>query len=341
MPRNSHNPGSPTLPAAVAQAWPPADWDAVNVILAVSGGADSVAMLRALASIKTQVAGPGRLAAAHFNHRTRGDASDGDERFVRALADELGVPCLVGHAESPVASEEEARDARYAFLVDAARQRAARFVATAHTQDDQIETVLFRVLRGSGLVGLGGIPSQRPLTDSVTLVRPLLGVSRAAVEGYLAEIRQEYRRDATNDSQQFTRNWLRHELLPLVRERMGETAPQSLLSLAEQAADLGDWMAVPVADFVETAIATEPDGHLSIECVACRSAPRALLLASLRHAWREQGWPEQAMTHRHWRQLGEMATANEPLRPITLPGNVRAERWAERLVLAPPAGRGS
>src|SRR3989304_4412 len=163
----------------LAGLWPPEECREVTVLVAVSGGADSVAWLRALVALKT--AGAGRLCVAHFNHYLRAEAEE-DEQFVHALCKRFGLPCEtggkdVGQLVLPASEgiEETARRVRYAFLNETAGRLGARFVVTAHTADDQAETILHRIVRGTGIIGLSGMARARPLGPA-TLLRPLLGV---------------------------------------------------------------------------------------------------------------------------------------------------------------------
>src|SRR5688572_29033082 len=202
----------------LATDWPPAAWREVTVIAAVSGGADIVALLRALLAIRQQ--GAGRQVAAHCNHRLRGAESEADAAFVADLCRQLGLTCEIGIVDVSQAAnsgdglEAAAREARYGFLKSVAARHGARYLATAHTADDQAETLLHRIVRGTGLAGLAGIPRVRPLNELTTLIRPLLGARRSEVLAYLADIGQEYRHDASNLDRRFTRNRIRHELLP-------------------------------------------------------------------------------------------------------------------------------
>src|SRR5262245_53440501 len=143
-------------------AWPPERWRDVTALVAVSGGADSVALLRALLEIRTS--GDGRLIVAHYNHRLRGAESDADQAFVESLASQLGLEMITGSAPTLLqadTAEATLRELRYSFLAQAANRAGARYIVTAHTADDQVETVLHNVLRGTGLAGLAGIPRVR------------------------------------------------------------------------------------------------------------------------------------------------------------------------------------
>lgn len=322
---------------AVAKGWPPREWRDVHVVVAVSGGADSVALLRAMAGLKRQGGGGGRLHVAHFNHSLRGVDSEGDERFVKQLSRSLGLPFHTDQAcaaDAP-ASEESAREQRYRFLQATAAEIGARYLATAHTLDDQAETILLRLLRGTGLAGLAGIPAARPLGQGVTVVRPLLGVSRGEVEAYLRSLDQPHRHDATNDQTRFTRNWVRRSLMPMLRERCGEGVAATLAATAEQAAEAHAFIADHAEGLRRQAIKADASGRLVVKVSPMQAAPALVAREALRAAWREAGLPEQAMGRRQWRLLAEQATADRAPEPITLPGGVRVERFGDRLVLAP------
>ena len=186
-----------------------------GVVVAVSGGGDSVGLLRLLNELRDACFL--RLSVAHLDHGTRGDAGRADAAFVAELAGSLGLMFDPGHW-SPSREghfEADARAARYAWLVEVAKRRDAAFVAVGHTRDDQAETILHRILRGTGPKGLSGMPRKRALGDGVSLIRPLLDVSRDEVARfYLAAIGQPFREDATNADLGRTRSRIRHDLLP-------------------------------------------------------------------------------------------------------------------------------
>ena len=195
-------------------------WSAdTRVVAAVSGGADSVALFYLLqllaASGDCQLAG-----LAHLHHHIRGTEADGDAALCRDLAARAGVPAVTGDADVPalatsagVSLEVAGREARQQFYREAKATLNASRVAVAHTLDDQAETVLLRLARGAGPLGLSGMAAQRD-----HLVRPLLEVPRAELRSYLREIGVTWREDATNDDRAIPRNWVRHEVLPRLRE---------------------------------------------------------------------------------------------------------------------------
>lgn len=183
-----------------------------RIAVGVSGGADSVALLRFLAALRPQFGWD--LVVCHIHHGLRGAEADRDECFVRALAEQLGLPCAVSRIDAAalalrdhISVEEAGRMARYAFFTQTAGEGGR--IATAHTLDDSIETVLMNLVRGTGLRGLCGIPRIRG-----NIVRPLLDCTRAEVEDYLGALGQPYCTDSTNLTDDYTRNRIRHDILP-------------------------------------------------------------------------------------------------------------------------------
>jgi tRNA(Ile)-lysidine synthase len=182
-----------------------------HVLVAVSGGPDSLALLSILRDLVPVFSF--NLAVAHFDHGWRPESSQ-DANFVAAIAERWGYRCIIGRAAPGLPRTEEAgRQARYAFLRESARASQSAVIAIGHTQDDQIETLLLHLLRGSGSHGLGAI--RRRTGD---LARPLLDTSRQEVEAYLAERRLTPLRDPTNDDPKYTRNRLRQTVLPALRD---------------------------------------------------------------------------------------------------------------------------
>ncbi len=188
------------------------------VLVCVSGGTDSMCLLHVLHGLSEELGFP--LFAAHYNHNLRGAESDADEAFVREACEKMSVPLFVGSGD--VASEarrrgagveETARELRYAFFFRIAGENGLSRVATAHNADDDLETVLMRLARGTGLRGLCGIPPVRG-----RLIRPLLGVSREEIEAYNLENGVPHREDSTNERDDYTRNLLRHRVVPVLRK---------------------------------------------------------------------------------------------------------------------------
>jgi tRNA(Ile)-lysidine synthase len=323
------------LESKLAVAWPPADWADVTVIAAVSGGCDSVALLRAMAALKTF--GAGRLVAAHLNHQLRPEA-DEDQRFVVDLCRRLGISCETAQvdvarlaAESGNGLEAAARTARYRFLEQTAARFGARLVATAHTADDQAETILHRIVRGTGIRGLSGMARARPLGHA-TLIRPLLAMRRVELLAYLDAIRQPYRHDTSNADVRFTRNRIRQETMPHLQERYNASAIDALLRLGSLAGEAQTVVDELVEELSARCVSVDADGTVCIALAALVNHPRYLLREVLMTVWQRQGWPMQSMGRRKWDELAELAASAESEQRI-FPGGVTASVADEKMRL--------
>lgn len=275
-------------------------------------GADSVALLRAMAALKRE--GPGFLYAAHLNHQLRGTESDADEAFVVDLCRQLNIQCEASRvpperlaSNSGVGLEAAARAVRYEFLRQTAERMGARYVVTAHTADDQAETILHRILRGTGLAGLAGMPRARLLSPACTLIRPLLGFRRADLLGYLADLHQPYRSDLSNDDPRFTRNRIRHELLPKLAADFNPGVIDALLRLGTMAREVQDVVTDLVDDLSRQCVLQASNREVRLNTHPLHGQPRYLVRELLVTVWRKAGWPLQSMGFAEWDLLAEMA----------------------------------
>jgi tRNA(Ile)-lysidine synthase len=228
---------------------------AAPLLAAVSGGADSMALLRGLMMLRQRR--PFFLAAIHFNHRLRGAAADADERFVAAACREAGIPLIVGQWQPPVGSdmprmsEDAARRARYAFFDRCLGRFPTGLILTAHTASDQAETMVMNLLRGAGLRGMKGIPVCRG-----RMVRPLLDVSRERLMAWAEKNRVAYRDDASNADSAFTRNRIRHRVMPVLRAVADDSRLEERMAAAAttMAADLAVLDELTAKAFVRLAV---------------------------------------------------------------------------------------
>ena len=288
-----------------------------RVLCAVSGGADSVCLLHLLNENRERLGI--ELRAAHFEHGIRGGESLRDAAFVKALCESLGVELYTGSGDTPayaremgMSMEEAARELRYAFLERAAEQLDCDFIATAHNADDNAETVIFNLARGSGARGLGGIPPQRG-----NIIRPLLSVTRREIEEYIDGRGIEHITDSTNLSDDYSRNLIRHQVLPVLKSinpgfagAVGRTA-----ALLRQDEDCLDAMA---RRFLEENLR---DG--AVDCTALLSLHGALSSRVLRLMC------PQSLSAAHVQALMELA-AGEGLGFCDVPG-LRVRREQGRL----------
>lgn len=288
-----------------------------HIICALSGGADSMALLWSLYLLrdKLQI----QLSAAHFNHHLRGEESDGDEAFVRAFCDRFEIPLFVGGAQVTAGEkglEAAARDARYAFFATLPGK-----IATAHTADDNAETVLLHLVRGTGLKGLGGIGPKRG-----NLIRPMLGVTRCDVLALLEEYCVSYRTDSSNDTDAFLRNRLRHHVMPLLKEenpRLAENLSAMALNLRED-----DQM---LDQSVRQVFTTDIHGLRQMsKAIRSRCLEEFLIRSGVRE-------PERS----HISLLESLVFSEKPSARASFPGNVTIQRRYDILQavenLAPPA----
>ncbi|MBN2023384.1 MAG: tRNA lysidine(34) synthetase TilS [Pirellulales bacterium] len=323
---------------ALAAAWPPSAWRDVPVLLAVSGGADSMALLRGVCSLR--VSGNGGLFAAHFHHGLRGEEADADEAFVVEACRRLDVTCQVGRAQARRSAshagqgpEAVARRARYAFLRQTAARLGARYLATAHTADDQAETILHRVVRGTGIAGLSGIPRTRRLGEALTLIRPMLAIRRSELMAYLAHLGQTYRVDASNADRRFTRNRLRHALLPRLARHFNPNVTGALLRLGALAGEVQGIVDHWVDELLDGCAQSVSADRVSIETAPLSGRARYLIREAMIALWRRQDWPLRSMGHAEWEALASMATGSAGQKRV-FPGGIIALRRRDHLVLS-------
>ena len=328
--------GLDPLECDLSNSWPRSKWVSVKVLVAVSGGPDSVALTRCLKSLQPD---PSALVVAHFNHQLRGEDSQADQTFVEHLSRDLGLQCIVGSANShpPRAwtdvaeAEAEARQQRYEFLVSTAQQIGARYIATGHTADDQAETVLHHVLRGTGLAGLAGIPRTRRATEAVTIVRPLLSVRRQTILEYLGRLHQEYRHDETNDHHSYTRNRIRHELMPRLQQDYNQEVTEALLRLSQIAAESQAVLRGLAARLLDDCLLLQSDATVRLSTPPLENASQHMRRECFVVLWQQQHWPLQSMSFAHWQELAQLVADTEG--SINLPGNIVARRFETELTL--------
>ncbi len=217
-----------------------------GVVVAVSGGPDSMALLHLLFALSNSYGWS--IVAAHADHGFRGEESAEEASFVMSTAAAWGIPCFVTRLDMPAYLQQHggnpqavSRERRYAFLRDMAIQVGATSIVLAHHADDQAETVLMRLLRGTSLSGLGGIPVRRMYEPGIELVRPLIRVYKQELLDYCEAVGIPYRTDSSNLDTKYTRNRIRLEVMPFL-SRYEERLPETLNRLALVAADENDWL---------------------------------------------------------------------------------------------------
>jgi tRNA(Ile)-lysidine synthase len=322
------------------------------VVAAVSGGADSVALLMALDELNKSKRLNLRILVAHLNHRLRGKASEIDAKWVGALAKKLGHKATVGAidvkrlaAKTGDNLEQAARRARYEFLAVAASKVKARLVLTGHTMDDQAETVLMNLLRGSGAQGLGGVEMVRPITSKsdVLLARPLLSwARRRETESYCQEKGVEFRSDEMNLDEGFSRVRVRRQLLPLMEtfnpnlvEGLARTA--ELLREDSAALDRGAATLLDLSVAQDTNLGANAGIKLKVDLLA--AAPSALRRRALRLWIRRCRGDLRRLERVHIIALENLLLGVKGGRVIELPGGSRVSRKRGVLEYGAPDSR--
>ena len=259
------------------------------VLAAVSGGPDSAALAHVLSDLKIP------FHIAHFDHQTRGGASAEDAAFVKNLAAELAVPfysagrdIAAEAADSPMSFEEYAREARYAFLVETAKASGCAAIATGHHADDQAETVLMRVLRGTSPRGLAGIPP-KGLREGLPIIRPLFRLTRDDILAYLRVREHAHCHDESNLDLGFVRNRIRHELIPQIRHEYNPRVREALSRLSDAQRAENELLASMTAEFMARCVSSED----AIQRNEFREGHRALQRrAVIELAWRYGAEPD-------------------------------------------------
>ena len=327
------------------------------LVLAVSGGPDSMALLDVMHALGSRRDTRWRLSVAHLHHGIRGRSAERDLNVVRAAAEQRGLPFVAARADARTEAakhktslEDAARRCRYAFLIDVARKAGAAVVATGHTADDQIETILHHLIRGTGLRGLTGMPIRRPLHVSQdsglqrietaaqppSLVRPLLRCRRTDVLAYVASRGIAYCADPTNRDRRHTRNRIRRRLIPWLEREFNPGVGEALLRLSAQACDAAALIEALAARAVEASMQVSRGGAaVSMAYADYRAAPEAVKPEIVRLALRRLGAGLGEIGFE--RLTAAVATLGTPHggRRIQLPGGVSIVRrggriWVER-----------
>lgn len=297
------------------------------VLAAVSGGADSVCMLHWLANYTKAV-----VHVAHYNHHLRGEESDRDEEFVRDLCEKWKLPFHSGSGDvaaqakaSKAGMEETARKMRYGFLYQTAGEIGANRIATAHTADDNLETLLFNLTRGAGLQGLTGIPPRQGI-----LIRPLLATPRKDVEEYLFLFDLPHVEDSTNADERYTRNALRHLVIPLLEKLNPALRENSMDTIRYLRAD-NDYLNALASDLSKKAVVE--DGAVTLPASLISGAPTPVAVRVVRQLLGMTPGGSTDCTGAHLEAVLELCRSTQPSGEVHLPHGLTARRKYDLLVL--------
>jgi tRNA(Ile)-lysidine synthase len=303
-----------------------------TLLLAVSGGADSVAMLHVLARLRASL--PMQLIVAHLNHGMRPEAAE-DALFVEAMARHMGLPCVCATVDVPayrrqhrLSPEDAARRLRYAYLRTTARQRGAERIAIAHTADDQAETVLMRLLRGAGVRGLAGIPPRQG-----AIIRPLIRARHRDIVAFLQKHHLPFRDDPSNQQRQYLRNRLRLDLMPHLRQQYNPRITETLCTTAQLAAEDEATLQALAREHLQMARLPRQPAQVGLRLDRLMHLPVALQRRMLRQALSEVSGHLHDITATHIAAILHLSQTDAGSRSITLPHGLHVERRYDILLI--------
>lgn len=301
-----------------------------RILVAVSGGLDSLVLLRLLFEIP-DLDRP-EMDVAHLNHGLRGGESDVDQDYVKAVCGRFGIRfrtktlsnCEIERVPKQ-STEEAARSIRYQWLEESAMACESEGILTAHHQDDQAETIVHNLARGTGLRGVQGMQSKRCLRSGVVLFRPLLSFSRAQLRDYAEDRQVFYREDLSNGDLRFTRNRLRHCFLPQFTKQYGPKFVESLTLLGKSASIATEILDRMSGEMASACIVTQTDQHVLLRSGPLNHVPSFVTAHFFTWLWQQQNWARQKMTAKHWVKLSEASRSDFSGR-FQLPGGVDVSR---------------
>ncbi|MCA9016552.1 MAG: tRNA lysidine(34) synthetase TilS, partial [Planctomycetaceae bacterium] len=232
--------------------------------------------------------------------------------------------------ESKEGLEEVSRKARYEFLTRVAHEQSCTQIAVAHTRDDQAETVLHHLIRGTGIAGLRGIPRTRLLQSGQFLIRPMLELSRDDVLLYLKDCAQDFRTDESNTDLSFTRNRIRHQLIPLLKKEFNPNVAQAVHRLAQQADEITAVVAEQADQILAAATLDRNQEIWRLDCAVFHDIPDYLIRQCFLKIWQEMSWSRKRMGFDHWERLLKLTRSGQKL---SLPDQIEAERRERLLIL--------
>ena len=310
-----------------------------RVLLAVSGGADSVALLAIMEALNASKVLPLHPICLHINHKLRGAHSDDDERFVQKLATEIEVPCVTQTrdisayaATHKLSTETAGRLVRLRCFAEVARAQGCTWIATGHQKDDNAETLIQRLRRGTGFRGLAGIVPARRLEENLWLAHPLLCCTRTEIVAYLRSRGLSWRRDQTNSDCRYTRNYVRHRLLPDLQSRSSSSLMNELSALADSAQRLRQRVGRRAAREA-TQHVIERDASIFIDATALAALPEIAAVELIRRQLPKAGIGEQNMTQAHYQGVLNLAGTSDGKCGLTLPNGVQAYREHGHVIL--------
>jgi len=314
--------------------------EAEKVLLAVSGGADSTALLYAMQALKNEGVLQAELVCAHINHQLRIPDGDIDEEFVISQAEKLSLPIVTRKInvrefaeQSRESVETAARILRIQHLQQIAKANRCYWIATAHQKNDNAETVIYRLLRGTGFRGLAGIWPVRNFSSKINFVRPLLCVMREQIIDYLKSRNISWRTDRTNYDCSYKRNFIRHKIIPQLQKDCSKSLFEVLYELSAAAQRLQDKVENLTVQLWPR-ITEASEDTVALDLQSFLNQPEPVQVELICHSLASIGCGQRDLTQQHFEKVFELAGQNASGRKITLPGGFRVWREYENLIFA-------
>lgn len=311
-----------------------------KILLAVSGGADSTALLHTMCALKAAGVLSAELLCAHINHQLRGAEANDDEDFVIAQARELGLTATTRRVDvrsfahkNRLSIETAARKLRFESLLDIAKAGDCRWIATAHQKNDNAETVLQRLARGTGFRGLGGIWPVRSFAGGIYFARPFLSVRRNEIIEYLKKHNLKWRTDHTNADYTYRRNFIRHRLMPALQQDCSSSIAEQLFELSQSAQRFYSLVGKR-ADKIWAQLSDCKDEKIKLDLKAFQSEAEPVKVELVRRSLAAVGSGERDLTHRHYERILQLSKQNISGRKIELPGGFVVRREYGKLIFS-------
>ncbi|NOX59125.1 MAG: tRNA lysidine(34) synthetase TilS [Planctomycetes bacterium] len=330
-----------------------------GIVVGVSGGVDSTVLLHALQRVGQIIGESYHLHVAHFDHQLRGEESTGDAEFVSALADSLGLPFTIERSDGCTvdarnrgSQEDVARRERFAFFERVCKRIDATHLALAHHADDQVETILHRFLRGTGIRGLAGMAVRRLLHESsdVMVFKPMLHLTRAEIVEFASAENIAYREDSSNQSTDHTRNRIRRDLIPYLEKEFNPRIRQAILRLGEQSEWTNHFIREVTSEALNDAITRCDDSSITLSRCSLADQPIIIQTAMLRMAIARLGTRERRLTFQHVKDIVDAVDGDGSKWRFALPDGVDVQLRQDKIIVSrnpkctiesKPAGKGS
>lgn len=308
-----------------------------RVLVGLSGGPDSIVLLHALLELRHEFSLT--IYIAHLDHGFRGEESSTDRKFCEDLAKDLRVDIVCEKIDVPkiakekgLSPEEAARFERYDFFKRMAAAKKITKVAIGHNRDDQAETVLMRVFRGSGMTGLGGI---RPVKSmgNITVIRPLIEISRREIEKFLKDNDVKVRRDSSNDKTLFTRNRIRHDLMPYLEKNFNANIKEILANTAENLRTENEFLEKLAKRKFKSMSKKSDPSEIAIDIKKFKKQSTALRKRILRVALEELKGNLRRLTYQHWKEMEELIEKRPGNSIVDLPGGINVVKNKNKILI--------